>query len=170
MQLGRRLPLIALLAAAVVHPASSGAQASAPREGFSVALGAAAVAATSLDGVRPQPVLALRFVAPASPLVLRADAVGTLRAREPHVATVALGVRVVQLSAMSAYLLGGVGSYGGLHSARGGRNAGGGIELRPAVLKGRAAFVEGRAHAYFWSNLEGRHTERLTTVVAGLWW
>ena len=154
----------------LVAAPSALAQRGVPRPWGSVALAAGTVTASDLDGVRPLGSVALRLALPASPLVLRADAATSARADDPSLATAALGVRVLDLETASAYLLAGVGAYSGLHATRSGRNAGGGIELRPALLRGRALFVEGRAHAYVWSDLEGPHTERLTTIVAGLWW
>ena len=77
---------------------------------------------------------------------------------------------MLQLERASLYLLGGVGAYAGPSAKRSGRNVGGGIEVRPPALRGRAAFLEGRAHAWFRPHALGGHTERLTTIVAGLWW
>ena len=140
------------------------------RSGFSAGVGAGSVRATGLDDARAHAIVALRYGLPGSPLVLRADAGAGPQALDPNVATVALGVRVLDAAGASLYLLGGGGWYSGVHATRRGRNAGAGLEARPAALRGRGLFVEGRAHSYFFTDLAGRHTARLTTVVAGLWW
>jgi hypothetical protein len=140
------------------------------RPGFSAGIGAGSVRATGLDDARVHGVVALRYGLPGSPLVLRADAGAGPQALDPNIATVALGLRVLDAAGASLYLMGGGGWYSGVHVTHRGRNAGAGIEARPAALRGRGLFVEGRAHSYFYSDLEGRHTARLTTIVAGLWW
>lgn len=164
----RTLALLAVVSLAVTRTAA--AQHGGPRDGLSIALGAGSLAASGESRTRPLGSVALRFVLPSSPLVLRADAAASSAADDPSLATAALGIRLLQVEGSSLYLLGGVGAYAGRHAKRSGRNVGGGVELRPALLRGRAAFLEGRAHAWFRSDLQGRHTERLTTIVAGLWW
>ena len=162
---------VALLILAVPSLAAEArAQGGASRPGFSFALGAGAVRATGLADARAQGMVGARFSFPQSPLMLRADGAVGAGARDPNVATAALGLRVLDAGSSSVYVLAGFGSYSGRHVTRPGRHAGGGIEARPSLLRGRAVFAEARAHAYGWSDLAGHHTDRLTTVVAGLWW
>lgn len=165
----RRVLALALAILAVAPLGRAHAQ-SGMRAGFSAGVAAGSVRATGLDDARMHGVVALRYGLPGSPLVLRADAGAGPQALDPNVATVALGLRVIDAGGASLYLLGGGGWYSGAHVTHRGRNAGAGLEARPAALRGRGLFVEGRAHAYRYSDLEGRHTARLTTLVAGLWW
>jgi hypothetical protein len=165
-----RIVLALALSLLTVAPLARAHAQAGMRSGFSAGVAAGSVRATGLDDARVHGVVALRYALPGSPLVLRADGGAGPQALDPNVATVALGLRVLDAGGASLYLLGGGGWYSGAHVTHRGRNAGMGIEARPAGLRGRGLFVEGRAHSYFYSDLEGRHTARLTTIVAGLWW
>lgn len=140
------------------------------RSGFSAAVAAGSVRGTGLADARMHGVVALRYALPGSPLLLRADAGAGPQALDPNVATVALGLRLLDAAGASLYTLAGGGWYSGAHVTHRGRNAGLGVEARPAALRGRGLFVEGRAHSYFLTGLAGRRSARLTTLVAGLWW
>ena len=167
---GRGGPLLLLVMSVCAAPSALYDQHAGPRDGPSVAAAVGTVSAAGEAGVRPVGSLAARLVLPRSPLVLRADAAAGTRADDHALATVALGIRVLEHRGSSLYVLGGVGAYSGPHARRGGRNVGGGVEVRPRALRGRAAFLEGRAHAPERAERQGREIERLTTIVAGLWW